>query len=255
MKRIIAWMVTLLALTVLPGASASATGTVKLPASLTELGEAAFQNDTSLDVVEVPEGVTSIGPLTFKGSSLQEIRLPASLTMIDSTAFDSESDVLFIVRNETMYEWALDHGFHTIYRINGLWYIEQDFTVRANSQVIVSSADCAAERNVKVTVEKDAVLVLESSDLDMYGELINDGELILMAQEVDGNGEPLANMEVSNLTVKRTGSYSGDGYLIVFDSDPESHISGIDLSDMVKEKRTDTEFWFTTPGSDEHDVD
>ena len=85
--------------------------TVALPASLSELGEASFQNDTSLDVVVISEGVAEIKPLCFAGSSLREIHLPSSITFIAENAFDSNSGVEFYVLNSYSYGWARDHGF------------------------------------------------------------------------------------------------------------------------------------------------
>ena len=85
--------------------------TVALPASLSELGEAAFQNDTSLDVVVISEGVAEIKPLSFAGSSLREIHLPSSITFIAENAFDPNSGVEFYVLNSYSYGWARDHGF------------------------------------------------------------------------------------------------------------------------------------------------
>lgn len=57
--------VAVLLLTFVAAASASA-DTVTLPAMLSDLGEAAFQNDQSLDTVIVPSGVREIKALTSR---------------------------------------------------------------------------------------------------------------------------------------------------------------------------------------------
>lgn len=58
-----------------------------LPESLTEIGEYAFAEDTSLDSVYVGDMVESIGSQAFANSSLRDIRLPESLTEIAPDAF------------------------------------------------------------------------------------------------------------------------------------------------------------------------
>ena len=102
--------VAVLLLTFVAAASASA-DTVTLPAMLSDLGEAAFQNDQSLDTVIVPSGVREIKALTFAGSSIKEIHLPASVTSIAYNAFDSCYNTLFYVNNQYAKDWAENHGF------------------------------------------------------------------------------------------------------------------------------------------------
>ena len=85
--------------------------TVTLPASLSELGEAAFQNDSSLDTVIVPNGVREIKALTFAGSSIKEIHLPATVTTIADSAFDYCYYTVFYVNNQYALDWAENHGF------------------------------------------------------------------------------------------------------------------------------------------------
>ena len=91
--------------------AAASADTITLPAALSDLGEAAFQNDSSLDTVIVSDGVTEIKDLTFAGSSLREIHLPASVVSVAPTAFDNCSGVQFYVQNQYTKNWAEDHGF------------------------------------------------------------------------------------------------------------------------------------------------
>lgn len=93
--------------------------TITLPAALSELGEAAFQNDSSIDSVIVADGITEIKDLTFAGSSLREIHLPASVTSIAPTAFDNCSGVQFYVQNQYTKNWAENHGFTAIVDATG----------------------------------------------------------------------------------------------------------------------------------------
>ena len=85
--------------------------TIALPLALSDLGEAAFQDDLSLDSVVINEGVKEIKDLTFAGSSLREIYLPSTINFIADNAFDPNSGVQFFVLNQYSYDWAVAHGF------------------------------------------------------------------------------------------------------------------------------------------------
>ena len=111
MKKIFSSIfVAVLLLTFVAAASASA-DTITLPAMLSDLGEAAFQNDQNLDTVIVPNGVREIKALTFAGSSIKEIHLPSTVTSIAYNAFDSCYNTLFYVNNQYAMDWAENHGF------------------------------------------------------------------------------------------------------------------------------------------------
>lgn len=61
---------------------------VKIPNSVTNIGEEAFMNCYSLISIEIPEGVTSIGERAFYGcNKLSSIRLPKNLTEIERGTF------------------------------------------------------------------------------------------------------------------------------------------------------------------------
>lgn len=62
--------------------------TLRLPASLTYIGEEAFARDRSLDAVVVPEGTEEIGPRAFAGSSMRSLSLPGSVTRIADDALE-----------------------------------------------------------------------------------------------------------------------------------------------------------------------
>ena len=60
---------------------------IVLPRTLNSIGGAAFQN-TSIESITIPEGVTEIGYETFRGcSALTTVNLPTTLRSIDSNAF------------------------------------------------------------------------------------------------------------------------------------------------------------------------
>ena len=61
---------------------------VKLPASITTIGNYAFYGCPSLKTAEVPEGVTIIGYYAFEScTALESIRIPSSITQIGDYAF------------------------------------------------------------------------------------------------------------------------------------------------------------------------
>ena len=66
-----------------------------LPAAIKTIGESAFENNTSITVVEILSGCESIGANAFKGcTGLTQIRIPLSVTSIHETAFDGCTNVL-----------------------------------------------------------------------------------------------------------------------------------------------------------------
>ena len=71
------------------------TATFTLPAGTKTVGESAFENNTSITVVEIFSDCGSIGANAFKGcTGLTKIRIPASVTSIHATAFDGCTNVL-----------------------------------------------------------------------------------------------------------------------------------------------------------------
>ena len=84
--RKITFFVVLLGLVLLFSSASAAT--MKLPAALQTIEEEAFCGNASLDVVQIPNGVTSIGERAFADSSVKIVYLPNSLTEIADSAFD-----------------------------------------------------------------------------------------------------------------------------------------------------------------------
>ena len=73
--------------------AALAENVLTLPSAVRVIEEEAFEGDTSIDKVVLPEGVTAINARAFADSTLSEINLPASLESIDDSAFDGPDQV------------------------------------------------------------------------------------------------------------------------------------------------------------------
>ncbi len=96
-------------LTVLPCCQAFADDFV-LPASLITIEESAFEGDTALDEVILPEGIESIGPRAFAETLITHINLPGSLSHIADSSFDNTPRAAFHAEPGTYaYQWLADH--------------------------------------------------------------------------------------------------------------------------------------------------
>lgn len=85
--------------------------TLRLPASLTYIGEEAFARDRSLDAVVVPEGTEEIGPRAFAGSSMRSLSLPGSVTRIADDALEGcEGVEITAPAGSYAAQWASEHG-------------------------------------------------------------------------------------------------------------------------------------------------
>jgi hypothetical protein len=62
---------------------------ITLPASVTKIGEYAFRGCASLASITIPESVTQIGGWAFSGCTLASITLPESVTQISERAFQN----------------------------------------------------------------------------------------------------------------------------------------------------------------------
>ncbi len=90
------------------------TPTMRTPGMLSVIEEEAFMG-TAAQVVEVGEGVSTIGERAFANSQLEQVILPWSVYTIGTGAFDSDVEV-FTLYNSYAMEWALENGL-TVYEI------------------------------------------------------------------------------------------------------------------------------------------
>jgi hypothetical protein len=76
---------------------------ITLPASATQIGDAAFQGCTSLASITLPASVTHIGGRAFQGcTSLASIKIPESVTQIGGYAFDGCTSLASITLPESV---------------------------------------------------------------------------------------------------------------------------------------------------------
>jgi hypothetical protein len=79
---------------------------VTIPDSITNLGDAAFQDCTGLTSITIPDSLNTIGAYAFTlCSSLTSITIPGTVTTIEIYAFDNcknLTSVTFISRNCTI---------------------------------------------------------------------------------------------------------------------------------------------------------
>ncbi len=91
--------------------TAIAAGTLALPASMKEIKAEAFEGNTSLAEVVLPEGIETIGSRAFAGSSITSINLPSSIAYIADDAFEGCGGINVTAPEGTYaYGWAVNQG-------------------------------------------------------------------------------------------------------------------------------------------------
>ena len=89
--------------------------------SLQMIGGSAFKNCSSLESIDLPEGMTTISGNAFKNCrSLKNVYLPDTTSYIDNLAFTGLSKVVFSVAQDSYAKnWAVSHGFAYVERESG----------------------------------------------------------------------------------------------------------------------------------------
>ncbi|MEE0084886.1 MAG: leucine-rich repeat domain-containing protein, partial [Paludibacteraceae bacterium] len=74
---------------------------IKIPESVTSIGNSAFSGCSSLKSIKIPEGVTSIGNEAFFGcSSLTDIKIPEGVTSIGEEALKGCKNLDVVIDNK-----------------------------------------------------------------------------------------------------------------------------------------------------------
>lgn len=95
----------------------SVAGTITIPSTIsgytvTKIGDSAFENCTDVVVIELPEGVKTIGNYAFRYcSSLRKVVIPGTVTSIASNAFNGCTDfVVACVEDSYIHKYCFDNG-------------------------------------------------------------------------------------------------------------------------------------------------
>lgn len=79
---------------------ADCAGDIVIDASVTAIGDSAFQNNTSLTSISIPRSVLSIGNYAFAGSGLTSLTVPGTVTSIGIAAFKQIGSLTSVVIQE-----------------------------------------------------------------------------------------------------------------------------------------------------------
>jgi hypothetical protein len=115
------------------------TTSIKIPASVTNIGEGAFMSFGMTSIgpvgsgadVEIPNSVTVIKESTFNGcSNLTHVEIPSHITIIQSDAFSSCNNLSYISFSGTIAEWnSISKGWSWNYGVPATEVVCTDGTV------------------------------------------------------------------------------------------------------------------------------
>lgn len=118
-------------------AAGMAAGQLVLPENLTEIKAEAFEGNTSLDEVVLPEGIETIGSRAFADSSISSINLPSSITYIADDAFEGRENLQMTAQEGSYaYDWTVKKGYYVqmpATPVSSFWYVIENGAVTINS--------------------------------------------------------------------------------------------------------------------------
>ena len=121
---------------------------VSLPATVTAIGQGAFEHCEKLTTASLPDSVTELGMFVFSESGLTEIRLSASLTSIGAAAFENCTKLTEI----TLPESVTNVGMYVFHNCTALKAV----TLPASLQALGEFAFDGCEKLKTVIVPKDS---------------------------------------------------------------------------------------------------
>ena len=131
--------VTILGGNILLGAfyNCSSLESIEIPSGVTSIGEGVFYNCSSLESIEIPSSVTSVKSVAFYNcSSLTSIIIPSSITIIEGHAFYGCRSLTSVYYEGTSSDWS-NISIETLYNSNLInctkyYYSEEEPTSTGN---------------------------------------------------------------------------------------------------------------------------
>ena len=159
-------------------------GSVNIPSEfngtpITKIGEACFKDNTAIEEVVIPDGVTSIGSLAFMNCRylFLKVTIPASVTSIGSYAFYGFEGTIYCTKGSYAHEFALANNIRYILtdgvESENLIYAQDGTTVNSNMKTIYTTVGGCNDIKKIIGVSDYAEIVINASysygDTEYYG--------------------------------------------------------------------------------------
>jgi uncharacterized repeat protein (TIGR02543 family) len=169
---------------------------VKLPESLTSIGEGAFGSCSGLEELTLPEGLTAIGEWAFVGcSGLEELTLPEGLTSIGGSAFAICSGLKELTLPKILTTIG-DFAFYQCPNLSGLSFSEGLISIGS-----VAFSECSGLKTLSLPASLTSI---GDFAFDKCTSLTSITNLNPTPQEINGNVFDGVNKENVMLTVSNS---------------------------------------------------